>query len=249
MNHGQACVAGMRLFIPRSRWDEAAALVTATVAKLRVGDPKDPATDIGPLFNRTQHERVQGFIRRGIEEGATVIAGGEGQPRGVKKGYFVKPTVFANVNSTMVITREEIFGPVLSILIYDDLDEAVRLANDSIYGLQAYVFSSHAERARLVATRLEVGTVLVNSIRPEIVAPLWRTQTVGRRKRIRRPRHGGFSRGENDRLMWKQKSMAQRHSNLLAALQIRITHCALNVSDADYFETTRRTLTCKSRGG
>lgn len=171
MNNGQACVAGTRLFVPRSRWEEAAALVTATVAKLRVGDPKDPATDIGPLFNRTQHERVQGFIRRGIEEGATVIAGGEGQPQGLKKGYFVKPTVFANVNSTMAIAREEIFGPVLSILIYDDLEEAIRLANDSIYGLQAYVFSSNAERARLVAARLEAGTVLVNGIRPELVAP------------------------------------------------------------------------------
>jgi aldehyde dehydrogenase (NAD+) len=145
--------------------------VKATVATLRVGDPRDPSTAIGPLANRAQYDRIQGFIRRGQEQGATLIVGGEGRPDGLKKGYFVKPTVFANVRNNMDIAREEIFGPVLSILSYENEDEAVHIANDSIYGLQAYVFSSQRERAGRIASRLEAGTVLINGIKPELLAP------------------------------------------------------------------------------
>jgi aldehyde dehydrogenase (NAD+) len=171
MNNGQACVAGTRLLVPRSRLDEVNALAKSTVAGLRVGDPGDPNTDIGPLFNSAQYERVQGFIRRGTEQGAALIAGGEGRPVGLDKGYFVRPTVFGNVRNNMDIAQEEIFGPVLSIISYEDEEEAVRIANDSIYGLQAYVFSSNRDHAREVASHIEAGTVLVNGIRPELIAP------------------------------------------------------------------------------
>lgn len=146
-------------------------IVKATIPTLRVGDPRDPSVALGPLVNRAQYERVQGFIRRGEEQGATLIVGGEGRPDGLEKGYFVKPTVFANVRNNMELAREEIFGSVLSILTYEDEDEAIQIAIDSIYGLQAYVFSSHRERANQIASRLEAGTVLVNGIRPELLAP------------------------------------------------------------------------------
>ncbi|XUW87354.1 aldehyde dehydrogenase family protein [Burkholderia sp. M6-3] len=171
MNNGQACVAGTRLLVPRSRLDEAIEKVKATVATMRVGDPRDPSTAVGPLVNRAQYDRVQHFIRRGIEQGALLVTGGEGRPAGLDKGYFVNPTVFAGVRNDMDIAREEIFGPVLSILEYENDDDAIRIANDSIYGLQAYVFSSQTGRAERVASQLEAGTVLINRIKPELLAP------------------------------------------------------------------------------
>jgi aldehyde dehydrogenase (NAD+) len=171
MNNGQACVAGTRLLVPRSRMKEALERVAAIVAGMRVGDPRDAATAIGPLATQAQYERIQRFIRRGLEQGATLVAGGEGRPEGLRRGWFVKPTVFGDVRNDMDIAREEIFGPVLSVIGYDDEDEAVRIANDSAYGLQAYVFSSQPERARRVASRLQAGSVLVNRIAPELLAP------------------------------------------------------------------------------
>lgn len=171
LNNGQACVAGTRLLIPRARLNEVIERVRAIVSTMRVGDPRDPATVIGPLVSRAQYDRVQRFIRRGQEQGARLIVGGEGRPHGLEKGYFVKPTVFADVRNDMDIAREEIFGPVLSILTYDSEDEAVNIANDSVYGLQAYVFSSQQERAERVATHLEAGVVLINRIAPELLAP------------------------------------------------------------------------------
>jgi aldehyde dehydrogenase (NAD+) len=171
MNNGQACVAGTRLLVSRARFDKVIALVRETVPTLRVGNPRDPSTVIGPLVNRAQYDRVQGFIRRGQEQGATLVVGGEGRPEGLEKGYFAKPTVFANVRSHMDIVCEEIFGPVLSILVYESEDEAIQIANNSIYGLQAYVFSSQPEHATRIASQLEAGTVLINGIRPELLAP------------------------------------------------------------------------------
>ncbi|SEK16761.1 MULTISPECIES: aldehyde dehydrogenase family protein [unclassified Variovorax] len=171
MNNGQACVAGTRLLVPRSWMKEALERVAAIVAGMRVGDPRDAATAIGPLATQAQYERIQRFIRRGLEQGATLVAGGEGRPEGLRRGWFVKPTVFGDVRNDMDIAREEIFGPVLSVIGYDDEDEAVRIANDSAYGLQAYVFSSQPERARRVASRLQAGSVLVNRIAPELLAP------------------------------------------------------------------------------
>lgn len=171
MNNGQACVAGTRLLVPRSRLDEVVEQVKAAVATMRVGDPRDPSTVVGPLVNRAQYDRVQHFIRRGIEQGALLVTGGEGRPAGLDKGYFVNPTVFAGVRNDMDIAREEIFGPVLSILEYENENDAIRIANDSVYGLQAYVFSSQTGRAERVASQLEAGTVLINRIKPELVAP------------------------------------------------------------------------------
>lgn len=171
VNNGQACVAGTRLLVPRSRLDEVVAQVKNIVAAMRVGDPRDPSTVVGPLVNGAQYDRVQGFIRRGRQQGATLVIGGEGRPEGLEKGYFVRPTVFSNVHNDMEIAREEIFGPVLSILTYENEDDAVRIANDSIYGLQAYVFSSQPERAARVASQLEAGTVLINAIKPDLLAP------------------------------------------------------------------------------
>jgi aldehyde dehydrogenase (NAD+) len=171
MNNGQACVAGTRLLVPRARMGEIGARLRTVVAGMRVGDPRDPRTAVGPLANRAQYERIQHYIRRGLEQGATVIAGGEGKPPGLEAGFFVRPTVFADVRNDMDIARDEIFGPVLSVIAYDDEDEAVRIANDSPYGLHAYVFTSRPARAACLAPRLEAGTVLVNRIAPELLAP------------------------------------------------------------------------------
>ncbi|MDR9753441.1 aldehyde dehydrogenase family protein [Pseudomonas sp. SZMC_28357] len=171
MNNGQACVAGTRLLVPRRRLTEVIERVQAFVGNLRVGDPHAPSTDLGPLVNRAQYERVQGFIRRGQEQGARLIVGGEGRPLGLEQGFFVKPTVFAEVTNDMDIAQAEIFGPVLSIIAYDDEDHAVDIANDSIYGLQAYVFSSQPQRALRIAARLQAGTVLINRIAPDLLAP------------------------------------------------------------------------------
>jgi aldehyde dehydrogenase (NAD+) len=171
MNNGQACVAGTRLLIPHSHMAEAIAGLQAAVGAMRVGDPRDPATAIGPLASKAQFERVQHFIRRGLAQGATLVAGGEGRPDGLDKGWFVRPTVFAGVRNDMDIAREEIFGPVLSVIGYGDEDEAIAIANDSAYGLQAYVFSSQPQRALHVASQLRAGTVLVNRIAPELSAP------------------------------------------------------------------------------
>ncbi|WP_392889597.1 aldehyde dehydrogenase family protein [Pseudomonas migulae] len=171
MNNGQACVAGTRLLVPRKRLKDVIEQVKTLVDALVVGDPRDPATAIGPLVSRAQYDRVQGFIRRGQVQGATLIAGGEGRPEGLTQGYFVRPTVFADVSNDMDIAREEIFGPVLSILAYDTEEEAIAIANASLYGLQAYVFTQQPERAKRIASRLQAGTVLINRIAPELLAP------------------------------------------------------------------------------
>ena len=171
MNNGQACVAGTRLLIPYAHMKAAVEQVRAAVAALRVGDPRDPATAVGPLASQAQFDRVQHFIRRGLAQGAALVAGGEGRPDGFERGWFVRPTVFAEVRNDMDIAREEIFGPVLSMIGYGDEAEAIDIANDSPYGLQAYVFSSDAQHALRVASRLRAGTVLVNRIVPELAAP------------------------------------------------------------------------------
>lgn len=171
INNGQACVAGTRLLVPRSRLGEVVEQVKAFVDGIVVGNPHNPATVIGPLASEAQYERIQHFIRRGQEQGASIIVGGEGKPAGLEKGYFVQPTVFANVSQDMDIAREEIFGPVLSILTYDNEAQAIELANATVYGLQAYLFSRSQERAQRVASELEAGTVLINRIIPDLLAP------------------------------------------------------------------------------
>ena len=170
-NNGQACIAGTRILVPRSRLDEFTAAAAAVVGGLKVGDPTDPATMIGPLVSAKQWDRVQGYIAKGIAEGARVLTGGPGKPAGLEAGYYVKPTLFADVTNDMTIAREEIFGPVLSIIAYESDDEAVAIANDSPYGLQAYVMGDDPVRARAVGDRLRAGRVLINGVRHEPLAP------------------------------------------------------------------------------
>jgi aldehyde dehydrogenase (NAD+) len=170
-NNGQACIAGTRILVPRSRLDEFTVAATTFVEGVRVGDPTDPATTVGPLVSQKQWERVQGYITRGIEEGARVLVGGPGKPAGLEAGYYVKPTLFAGVTNDMTVAREEIFGPVLSIIAYGDEEDAIRIANDTTYGLQAYVIGADAARARRVGDRLQAGRIQINGLRHEPLAP------------------------------------------------------------------------------
>ncbi|GAA4865899.1 aldehyde dehydrogenase family protein [Saccharopolyspora rosea] len=169
-NGGQSCNALSRMLVPESRYDEAVELAVAAAAKYTVGDPTDESTRIGPMVSATQRDRVVDYIRKGVEEGATLAAGGPERPDGLARGYYVRPTVFAGVSPEMTIAREEIFGPVLSILPYRDEDEAVRIANDTEYGLAGAVFGSD-ERALAVARRLRAGQVDVNGGRFNPNAP------------------------------------------------------------------------------
>lgn len=161
-NSGQTCSALTRLVVPRERLAEATEIAVAAADSYLPGDPFDPATRLGPLVSERQRQRVRGYIRRGIEEGATLATGGEAPPPGLERGFFVRPTVFTEVTNDMVIAREEIFGPVLSILAHDGEDDAVRLANDSPYGLSGAVWSADRERALRVAGRLRTGQVEIN---------------------------------------------------------------------------------------
>ncbi len=164
-NSGQSCNAPTRMLVPRSRMAEAAMLAKQAANSIRVGNPLMDSTGIGPLASRAQFEKVQQLIQQGIAEGGELIAGGPGRPEGITKGYFVKPTVFANVSSDMTIARQEIFGPVLCIISYENEEDAVRIANDTAFGLSGYVTSGDAERARLVAKRIRSGNVHINGAR------------------------------------------------------------------------------------
>ncbi len=170
-NTGQSCNAPTRMLVPRDRMDEAAGIAARVANAMRVGDPRDENTQVGPLVSGQQWEKVQELIRKGIDEGATLAAGGTGRPDGLAKGYYAKPTVFANVSNDMTIAREEIFGPVLSIIPYDDEDEAVDIANDTPYGLSGYVSSGSLARARRVAARLRTGMVHINGASLDSMAP------------------------------------------------------------------------------
>jgi aldehyde dehydrogenase (NAD+) len=164
-NTGQSCNAPTRMLVPKSKMAEAASAAKQAAESTKAGDPLAEDTAIGPLVSKAQFEKVQGLICKGIEEGATLVAGGGGRPDGVSKGYFVRPTVFADVRNDMVIAREEIFGPVLCILPYENEDDAVRIANDSSYGLAAFVTSGDVERAHRVARRIRAGNVHINGAR------------------------------------------------------------------------------------
>lgn len=169
-NTGQACNAPTRMLVPSSREEEAVEIARQVAGEMRLGDPFEDGVTMGPVVSASQFERVQGYIRKGIEEGADLAAGGPGRPEGMERGYFVRPTVFAGVRNGMTIAREEIFGPVLCILGYADEEEAVGLANDSDYGLAAYV-SGSPESARRVAARLRAGQVQLNRPRFDPTAP------------------------------------------------------------------------------
>ena len=162
LNSGQTCSALTRLLVPADRMDEAAELAAATAAGFTVGPADDAGSRLGPLVSQAQWDRVQGYIQTGIDEGATLVTGGTGKPDGLDAGYYVKPTVFADVDNSMTIAQEEIFGPVLSIIGYEDEEDAVRIANDSEYGLSGGVWSSDNDRAIAVAKRLRTGQVDMN---------------------------------------------------------------------------------------
>jgi acyl-CoA reductase-like NAD-dependent aldehyde dehydrogenase len=162
LNNGEACIAQTRVLAPRSRYEEVVAAVAEVVESLKVGDPRDPETFIGPMIRRDQQQRVRDYIRIGIEEGARLVTGGPEVPAGLEKGYYVTPTVFADVDNAMRIAQEEIFGPVLVVIAYEDEDDAVRIANDSEYGLSGGVWSADEAHALEVARRIRTGTVTVN---------------------------------------------------------------------------------------
>jgi aldehyde dehydrogenase (NAD+) len=171
LNSGQACAAGTRLLVPKSRLDAVKGAIREAMRAFTVGDPRDPKTAVGPMVSQKQYERVQSYIRKGIEEGAEVLVGGEGHPDGLDEGYFVKPTVFVNVTNDMTIAQEEIFGPVLSVIAYDSEDDAIRIANDSKYGLHAAVIGTDLPRARRVAVQLRAGRVVINNMTDDPQAP------------------------------------------------------------------------------
>jgi aldehyde dehydrogenase (NAD+) len=161
MHAGQGCAMQTRLLLPRSRYDEGVELITAGMAHFPYGDPQDSANMMGPLISEKQRDRVLGYIAKGQEEGATLAVGG-GRPAHLPKGWFVEPTLFIDVDNTMTIAREEIFGPVLAVIPYDDDDDAVRIANESGYGLSGGVASGSHERGMAIARRIRTGSFSVN---------------------------------------------------------------------------------------
>jgi len=171
LNSGQSCNAPTRMLVPAARHDEAVSIAKATADSITVGDPFAEGTRLGPVVSKAQWDKIQGLIQKGIDEGATLVTGGPGRPDGLDRGYYVRPTVFANVRNDMTIAREEIFGPVLSILPYADEDEAVRLANDTAYGLAGYVSSGDLAHAQRVARRIRAGQIALNGANPDFSAP------------------------------------------------------------------------------
>ena len=171
MNTGQSCNAPSRMLVPFSRMESTARIAREAVARIKIGDPSDPTTTMGPLASELQFNKVQDLIQNGIDEGAKLECGGTGRPDGLKVGCYVKPTVFSHVTNNMTIAQEEIFGPVLSLIGYKDEEDAVRIANDTVYGLSGYVSSGDPERARSMARRMRTGNVHVNGTFVDTAAP------------------------------------------------------------------------------
>lgn len=171
LNSGQACIAGTRLLVPKQKLDEVKMILMEAMKEIKVGDPSDPATVVGPAVSQAQFDRVQEYIQIGIEEGAELLVGGLGKPEGLEKGNYTKPTIFVNVKNNMRIAREEIFGPVLSVITYKDQEEAIAIANDTDYGLAAYIQASDPENAQNVADRLNAGQVTINGFKYDPYAP------------------------------------------------------------------------------
>ena len=170
-NSGQSCNAPTRMLVPESRQDEAKEIAKRAAETTKVGDPFSEDTGMGPVVSEIQFNKIQGLIEKGIEEGAELVVGGPGKPEGLNAGYYVRPTVFANVNNDMTIAREEIFGPVLSILPYKNEEEAIQIANDTDYGLYGYVSSGDVEHAKKVANRIRAGSVAINNAAADFTAP------------------------------------------------------------------------------
>lgn len=170
-NSGQSCIAPSRMLVPESRMEEAAAIAREAAEGVKIGDPNATDTKMGPVVSESQFNRVQGLIQAGIDEGAELVTGGIGRPDGLNVGYYVKPTVFSRVNNEMKIARQEIFGPVLSLIGYADEEDAVRIANDTVYGLSGYISSGDLERAQAIARRIRAGNVYLNGAQPSSEAP------------------------------------------------------------------------------
>ena len=171
MNSGQSCNAPTRMLVPNARMDEAAAIAKAAAENVRVGAPDAEGTTIGPVVSEVQFNKIQGLIEKGIEEGAKLETGGPGRPDGLNQGYYVRPTVFSHVTNDMTIAREEIFGPVLSLIGYEDDEDAVRIANDTVYGLSGYISSGDPERAKAIARQIRSGNVHLNGAPVDNKAP------------------------------------------------------------------------------
>ena len=171
MNSGQSCNAPTRMFVPRALHGQAVEIARGVAAAATVADALAEGMHMGPVVSEAQWGKIQALIQKGIDEGATLVAGGTGRPEGLAQGYFVKPTVFADVSNDMTIAREEIFGPVLVMIPYDEEEDAIRMANDTVYGLSGYVQSGSLERARRVAARLRTGMVHLNGAGPDFNAP------------------------------------------------------------------------------
>ncbi|KAA1421277.1 aldehyde dehydrogenase [Nocardioides humilatus] len=182
MNSGQACVAQTRVLVSRDRHDSFVASLAEAIAGMKVGDPMDPATEIGPMVAQRQQERVEKYIALGQEEGAQLLTGGLGMPDGLSKGWYVRPTVFAGVDNSMRIAQEEIFGPVLSVIAYDDVADAIRIANDSEYGLAGTVWTSDTEAGTDIARQIRTGTIGVSTYTMDFAAPFggYKNSGIGR---------------------------------------------------------------------
>ena len=170
-NSGQSCNAPTRMLVPAKLHDRAVSIAKATASDVKAGDPFAEDTTIGPVVSKTQWDKIQNLIEAGIKEEATLVIGGPGRPEGLNKGYYVRPTIFANVSNDMTIAREEIFGPVLAILPYENEEEAIKIANDTPYGLSGYVSSGDLDRARHVASQLRTGMVHLNGAQVDFNAP------------------------------------------------------------------------------
>ena len=163
--------AATSMMVPHAKMQEVVTIAKSVAEKAKPGDPKGEGTTMGPVVNKVQWDKIQGLIKKGIDEGATLVTGGLGRPEGLNKGFYVRPTVFADVTNDMTIAREEIFGPVLSIIGYKDEADAVTMANDTPYGLAGYVWSGNVERARKVANELRAGNINLNGVPNERSAP------------------------------------------------------------------------------
>jgi aldehyde dehydrogenase (NAD+) len=170
-NSGQSCNAPTRMMVHEGVHDQALAIAKAAAEAVKVGDPTAEGTTMGPVVSEVQFNKIQGLIQKGIDEGATLVTGGTGRPEGLNRGFYVRPTVFGNVRNDMTIAREEIFGPVLSIMPYKDIEHAIAMANDTVYGLSGYVFGASVEDARAVGARLRSGNVHLNGAQADFTAP------------------------------------------------------------------------------
>jgi acyl-CoA reductase-like NAD-dependent aldehyde dehydrogenase len=181
-NTGQSCNAPSRMLVPASKLAEAEQIASEALKTLVVGDPQSPSTTTGPIANARQYQRVQSLIDKGIQEGARLVAGGPGRPEGLTRGYFAKPTIFSGVNNSMSIAQEEIFGPVLVMIPYDTEEQAIAIANDTVYGLSGFVYGGTIEHARSVAERLRTGMVHLNGASIDPAAPFggYKQSGVGR---------------------------------------------------------------------